>query len=105
MLAILAGLLAVATQTNCLQCLDKTDQNTTYAYCWDDKLCYPEAELVSCTETATSRTTRCVEELGGDAVKSVRYAIGFSILGIAIAIDITVRVLVYRRANDEYSHL
>lgn len=54
----------------------------------------------------TTRTKRCVEVLGGDARNSVRYAIGFSILGVALIVDLTVRFCVRRKARaEEYSHL
>ena len=71
-------------------------------------MCYPSnsSEAGNCSSKETERTDRCVRELGGDANKSVRYAIGFSVLGVALIVDITVRICARRAASkDEYSHL
>jgi hypothetical protein len=92
---------------NCLKCLDdNAEGNVTCYFCWQGNRCYdripldcPESDLVQ------TRTQKCVEELGGDSKQSVRFAIGFSVLGVAIVIDLTVRILGRKAARDEYNHL
>lgn len=91
----------IATKTNCLRCLEDAD----CFFCVDDSLCYSVNSTVECKQKESSRTKRCVEELGGDAKDSVRYAIGFSILAVSLIIDISVRICNKRKMRDEYAHL
>ena len=106
MLLVLCALISacVVGQTNCLRCLE----DSGCVFCLDNNMCYPSnsSEAGNCSSKETERTDRCVRELGGDANKSVRYAIGFSVLGVALIVDITVRICARRAASkDEYSHL
>ena len=60
----------------------------------------------SCETVEVERTERCVKELGGDADKTVRYALGFSILGAAIIVDAVVRIVARKQSQvEEYKHL
>ncbi|KAH0792822.1 hypothetical protein GPJ56_003232 [Histomonas meleagridis] len=86
--------------TNCLRCLE----DTGCFFCLDDSSCYTTNTTFECKNKEATRTKRCIEELGGDAKDSVRYAIGFSILGASIIIDVAVRIC-NRRSKDEYAHL
>ena len=93
---------------NCLSCLDTAD--CFFCRSSDEKIngCYPlSANETVCQggEVEKERTKKCVEELGGDAKDSVRYAIGGTILAVAIIIDITIRIFSRRSSQDEYSHL
>jgi hypothetical protein len=90
------GLPANAT---CPRCLDQTG----CIYCFANSTCLPSN--ATCENYVTTRTKECVAQLGGDAKDSVRYAIGFSVLGVALAVDGTVRFVAWRRKRDSYSHL
>ena len=87
--------------TSCLLCIGLSD----CGYCWDEGKVGCVVANSTCQDLATTRTRKCVEQLGGDAKNSVRYGIGFSILAVAIAIDVAVRILASRGKADEYSHL
>ena len=94
----------IQTQTNCLRCLE----DDGCVFCLTDSMCYEanSSALESCEEIEDVRTDRCVQELGGDANKSVRYAIGFSVLAATIVVDAVVRIISRRRSSvDEYRHL
>jgi hypothetical protein len=103
MLAVIAAVLACVTgETTCLRCLEDSD----CFFCRDDNLCKISGDT-NCTNAGkeTTISTQCVEDLGGDAKTSVRYAIGFSILGISLCIDLLVRFLAHRGAKEQYAHL
>jgi hypothetical protein len=51
------------------------------------------------------KNKQCMDEFGGDAKKVVRLAIGFSVIGFGIAVDVTIRILTWRSRKDQYSHL
>lgn len=100
-----------AVKTNCLSCLEV--ENCYFCYKFEEKKgsAVPKCLLVNstspvCVDSDKKRSKRCVEELGGDAKDSVRYAIGFTILGVSILIDLAIRLCSRRKAlKDEYSHL
>jgi hypothetical protein len=92
---------------NCLKCLDdNAEGNVTCYYCWKGNRC-SDRKFFDCPESdlVHKRDKKCVEELGGDSKQSVRFAIGFTVLGVAIAIDLTVRILGMKGTRDEYNHL
>lgn len=106
LLLILSSLVSecIKSRTNCLRCLE----DDGCIFCLTDNLCYQEDswEGRHCLNNETTRTDRCVKELGGDANKGVRYAIGFAVLSAAIITDVTVRICACRsRHKDEYTHL
>jgi hypothetical protein len=71
-------------------------------------MCYPVRpgrDTCQDRDIDEKRSDRCVQELGGDAKQSVRFAIGFTVLGVAIAIDLAVRIFTRKAPQDEYSHL
>lgn len=101
-----------AAKTNCLSCLEV--ENCYFCYKFEDLKkgsSEPKCLLVNgtsstCVDSDKKRSKRCVEELGGDAKDSVRYAIGFSILAASILVDVAIRLFSRRRAlKDEYAHL
>ena len=100
-----------AVKTNCLSCLEV--ENCYFCYKFDEQKSAPAPQCLLinstspvCIDSDKKRSKRCVEELGGDAKDSVRYAIGFSILAASILIDIAIRICSRRKAlKDEYSHL
>ena len=99
--AVAAG---CADRANCLACLEVDE----CGFCWDSGrfgCVNVTQEKGECQNLDTTRSKRCVEELGGDAKNSVRYAVGFTILGAAIVIDLTLRFYMTRKARDDYSHL
>ena len=105
-LLVLASLVSecVKSKTNCLRCLE--DEGCIF--CLTDGLCYQgdSWEARQCLDNETTRTERCVKELGGDASSGVRYGIGFAVLSAAIIIDVTVRICACRHSRkDEYAHL
>jgi hypothetical protein len=89
-----------ASNTNCPHCFDADG----CAYCFDTNGCYPR-DAANCTNPTTTRTKECIAQLGGDAKDSVRYAIGFSVLGVALAVDGIIRFVTWRRKQDTYNHL
>lgn len=100
-----------AVKTNCLSCLEV--ENCYFCYKFDEQKSTtgPKCLLINatspvCVDSDKKRSKRCIEELGGDAKDSVRYAIGFTILGASILIDLAIRLCARRKAlKDEYSHL
>ncbi|KAK8882450.1 hypothetical protein M9Y10_045092 [Tritrichomonas musculus] len=98
-----------AKKTNCLSCLEV--ENCFFCYKFEEQKNNngPQCMLINatgCVDSDKKRSKRCVEELGGDAKDSVRYAIGFSILAASIVIDLAIRLCSRRKAlKDEYSHL
>lgn len=100
-----------AAKVNCLSCLEV--ENCYFCYKFEEnkgtfkpQCLFINATSPVCTDSDKKRSKRCVEELGGDAKNSVRYAIGFSILAASILVDIVIRLFSRRRAlKDEYTHL
>jgi hypothetical protein len=95
--------------TRCFRCLDANAKNSSGVrqhdcyFCWNDKTCRPGTDPHDgCVNT---RTKECVEQLGGDAKVSNRYALGFTILAVALIIDVTVRVIACRGRQDLYANL
>ena len=88
---------------NCLSCLE--DEGC--GWCWSDSKCYEieSTNYTSCQQKDNTRSKQCVEQLGGDAKDSVRYQVGCAILFVALAVDITCRVMARKRSVDQYSHL
>lgn len=91
----------ITTKTNCLLCLE----DVNCFFCVDDSLCYSVNSTVKCNQKEGFRTKRCIEELGGDAKSTVRYAIGFTILGVSLIIDISVRIFNRKKAEEEHAHI
>jgi hypothetical protein len=95
--------------TSCFRCLDANAKDSSGVrhhdcyFCWADMTCRTEGEKFDgCVNT---RTKQCIEQLGGDAKTANRYALGFTILAIAIIIDVTVRIIAYRGRKDLYANL
>lgn len=89
------------TDVTCLRCID-----LGCGYCFNTKSCYNmTTQAPEGCDKCESRTKQCVKELGGDASDSVRYAIGFTILGISIVIDLLIRFLSRRSNQVDYAHL
>jgi hypothetical protein len=97
---VIALLFCVTGNTTCLRCL----QDDGCSFCRDTAQC-SDNKTIACEKWEDTVSTQCVEDLGGDAKQSVRYAIGFAVLAVAIAIDLTVRFIAHREAHDQYSHL
>lgn len=93
---------------NCLSCIEENSKDDNdCGWCWSESKCYEikSANYTKCAEKDSTRTKKCVEQLGGDAKDSVRYAVGFTILAVAIVVDVVVRIMARRQSVDEYSHL
>jgi hypothetical protein len=80
---------------SCLKCIHLSGGRCSF--CRTDSFCYlsdsPDAN--NCTNIEENVTTKCVEELGGDAKPSVRLAIGLSVVIIGISVDLVVRYIYY----------
>lgn len=98
-----------AKKTNCLSCLEIPDCYFCFSFesgtADDTPKCQFVNSTAKCQDRVNKRNKVCVEELGGDAKDSVRYAIGFSILAASILIDLAVRFCSRKAPKDEYSHL
>ena len=74
-------------EVTCMRCFQ--DANCTY--CPLTQHCEPSNET-TCANPLFEVNRACVEALGRDAKDSVRYIVGFTILFVAIGIDIAIRV-------------
>jgi hypothetical protein len=88
------------TDWSCLQCVG----GGHCGFCFDNSSCLSDASG-ACEAWTTTANKQCIEQLGGDAKDSVRYAIGFTVLAVGIAIDVAIRVIVSCRYSREYTNL
>lgn len=93
--------------TSCLLCMQHAD---SCFFCFSEELkgqCVTVTHLndTVCSHKSTKRDEKCVAMLGGDAVKSTRYIIGFTVMALGIIVDFTVRFCSKPQIHDEYAHI
>jgi hypothetical protein len=100
-----------SNSTTCFWCLAHNEDQKHYPhancyFCFDDKSCRsPNNITETCQQSTNTKNEQCMEELGGDAKKTVRLAVGFSVMAVGIIVDATIRFLAWRTRKDQYSHL
>ncbi|EAY09363.1 hypothetical protein TVAG_417850 [Trichomonas vaginalis G3] len=98
----------VAYNSSCLLCMEHKDE---CFYCFgkteNENRCVRNVALNETTcEHVTRQTDRqCIETLGGDAIQTNRYIIGSVVIGVAIIVDLIVRLCTKPKVHDEYAHL
>lgn len=102
---LLACLVAACVKgdTSCPRCL----HGEGCGFCWTDRMCYNKTSVkwAGCPSGEPEMSARCVAELGGDAKPAVRYAIGFTILVVALMVDGALRICWNRHNSDNYECL
>jgi hypothetical protein len=88
------------TNWSCLQCVG----GGHCGFCFDNSSCLDKGSS-TCQSWTASANKQCVEQLGGDAKGSVRYAIGFTVVAVGIAIDVTIRLIVCCKSGQDYANL
>lgn len=88
---------------NCLNCVDHGCQ-----YCRDEStnkyLCISVNSTIAkeCKDFSTTRDSKCVAELGYDAIPKNRYIIGVCFIVLALAVDLSVRFCSKPKVNNEW---
>jgi hypothetical protein len=89
-----------ASYTTCPHCFDAEGCE----YCFTTHTCYPSGSFPSCNKSTKIRTKECITQPTPAAKDSLRYAIGFSFLAVALLVDSTVRFIAWWRTQDTGNH-